>query len=141
MSFWTHIVGVIHVETYKEVDDIVAYVEEALKEAPAITGSERDASVFVNREPGHNVSTSFDCAHCQFEDTIRTEVGYFECNAPDGYHCPFGEYQTCAIITVQGDLRDRMRKQTKKEWNDFHRFIAKKLKWTIRIATCRIEGY
>lgn len=44
-------------------------------------------------------------------------------------------------ITVQGDLRDRMRKQTKKEWNDFHRYIAKKLQWTIRIATCRIDGY
>ena len=28
MSFWTHIVGVMHVETYAEVDDIKAYVEE-----------------------------------------------------------------------------------------------------------------
>lgn len=141
MSFWTHIVGVMHVETYKEVDDIQKYVEEALAEAPKITGSVGPASVFVNREPGHNVSTSFDCARCDYKDTIQIADDGFYCDAEDGFKCPFGEYQTRAIITVQGDLRDRMRQQTKREWKEFHKFIAKKLGWTIRIATCRINGY
>ena len=141
MSYWTHIVGVMHVETYKEVDDIVAYVEESLKDAPVITGSERDASVFVNREPGHNVSTDFDCRRCVYNHTLKYYDDGFDCDSPEDHCCPWGEYQTRAVITIQGDLRDRMKKQTKKEWNDFHRYVAKKLKWTIRIATCRIDGY
>lgn len=140
MSHWTHIVGVMHVETYKEVDNIVAFVEEALKNAPLITGSERDASIFVNREPGHNMSTSFDCGRCRYKDTIRHYDDGFECDSPEDYRCPFGQYQTRAVITIQGDLRDRMRDQTRKEWNAFHRYIVKKLNWTIRIATCRIDA-
>ena len=36
---------------------------------------------------------------------------------------------------------DRMKSQTKKEWNAFHRYIAKELDFGVRIATCRIEGY
>lgn len=55
MSCWTYIVGVIHVDTYKEVDDIKGYVEKALLSAPKITGSEYDASVFVNPVKGHNI--------------------------------------------------------------------------------------
>ena len=141
MSFWTHIVGVMHVETYQEVDDIKAYAEESLKEAPLITGSESDAAIFVNPEPGHNISTSADCARCEFGKTARAEDGYWVCDAEDDYHCPHGDYQSRVVITVYGDLRDRMRKQTKKEWNEFHRYVAKKLKWTIRNAACRIEGY
>lgn len=141
MSFWTHIVGVMHVETYAEVDDIKAYVEEALKGAPKITGSEMDASVFVNIEPWHNVSTNCDCGRCQYKETLKFYDDGFECDAPDGYRCPYGEYKTRAVITIQGDLRDRMKQRTKKEWNAFHRYIAKKLKWTIRLATCRIEGW
>lgn len=137
MSFWTHIVGVMHVETYKEVDDIKAYVEEALKNAPEITGSEGSASVFVNPESGHNISTSCDCGRCEYFET-GTE---HECDPPKEYCCPYGEYQTRAVITIQGDLRDRMRSQTKKEWNKFHRYVAKELNWTIRLAACRIEGY
>lgn len=141
MSFWTHIVGVMHVETYAEVDDIKAYVEEVLKGAPRITGSEMDASVFVNIEPWHNVSTNCDCGRCQYKETLKFYDDGFECDAPDGYRCPYGEYKTRAVITVHGDLRDRMKQRTKKEWNEFHRYIAKKLKWTIRLATCRIEGW
>lgn len=141
MSFWTHIVGVMHVETYAEVDDIKAYVEKALKGAPKITGSEMDASVFVNIEPWHNVSTNCDCGRCQYKETLKFYDDGFECDAPDGYRCPYGEYKTRAVITVQGDLRDRMKQRTKKEWNEFHRYIAKKLKWAIRLATCRIEGW
>lgn len=140
MSLWTHIIGVIHVNTFKEVDDFVAYVEAALKNAPAITGAERDASVFVNKPAGHNVSTNIDCEHCEYGGTVCYYDNYFECDAPENYQCPYGEYQTCAVITVQGDLRCRMKNQTKKEWNAFHRYIAKELKWEVRFATCRIEG-
>lgn len=141
MSFWTHIVGVIHVDTYAKVDDVKKLVEDALKDAPEITGSEGPAAVFVNAEPGHNIWTSCDCGRCQYKDTISYLDRGFECDGPPDFVCPKGEYQSRAIMTVCGDLRNRMKRQTKKEWNEFHRFIAKKLKYGIRIATCRIDGY
>lgn len=142
MSHWTHIVGVMHVDTYVEVDDIKAYVEDKLKNAPKITGSEEDAAVFVNPEPGYNISISCDCDRCDYKHTIENyEDGSYGCCAPDDYVCPRGKYQSRVIITVYGDLRDRMRAQTRKEWNDFHRFVAKELDFGIRIATCRIEGW
>ena len=141
MSFWTHIVGVLHVDTFHCCDDIQKYVEEALKGAPQITGSERPADVFVNVQSGHNISTSFDCNRCEFKDTIiHFEEGGMSCDAPDGYSCPYGAYQTRVVITVQGDLRDRMKQITKNEWKKFRRYIEKDLKWTVRIATCQIDG-
>lgn len=142
MSLWTHIVGVIHIDTYIEVDDIKKYVEDSLKHAPKITGSERDAAIFVNAEPGHCMSTSCDCNRCEYKNTIQhLSEGGWSCDAPNNYRCPFGEYQTRAIITVCGDLRDKMKAQTKKEWNAFHRYIAKELGFNVRIATCRIDGW
>lgn len=140
MSYWTHIVGVLHIDTFKETHDLKNVLEDALNAAPKITGSEQDANIFVNIPEGHNVWTSCDCASCEFKDTIRHYDDGFECDAPEHYSCPSGEYQTRAVITVQGDLRDRMRSQTKKEWNAFHRYIAKNLDCEIRIATCKIDG-
>lgn len=141
MSYWTHIVGVLHVETYHECDDIAEYVRSLLENAPKITGSEMDASVFVNADPLYNLSTSCDCNRCVYGNTIKHCEDGFECDAHDGFRCPMGDYQTRAIITVQGDLRDRMKAQTKKEWNAFHRYIVKECGLSIRIATCRIIGW
>lgn len=140
MSYWTHIVGVMHIDTYEEVDDVQKLVEEALKDAPQITGSEGPAAVFVNPEPGYCIHTSFDCRRCPYKDTVKHSAEFgFKCDSPKGFECPSGEYQTRAIITVCGDLRDRMRAETRKEWNAFHRFVARELGYGIRIATCRIE--
>lgn len=141
MSCWTYIVGVIHVDTYKQVDDINGYVKNKLLGAPKITGSERDASVFVNPVAGHNIFISCDCDRCEYRETLHHSDNGFWCEAPDGYVCHCGEYQTCAVITVQGSLRHRLRKQTRKEWNSFHQYIAKTLGWQILQATCRVEGW
>lgn len=141
MSLWTHIVGVMHVDTYQEVDDIKKFVEDALKDAPKITGSEGYAAVFVNPQPGYCISTSCDCNRCQYKETIQIFDDGFECDSPKDYSCPWGEYQSRAIITVCGDLRDRMKDQTKREWNAFHRYVAKTLGFGVRIATCRIDGF
>lgn len=141
MSYWTHIVGVIHAETYKEVDDIEAYARQALKGAPEITGSEGPASVFVNSERWHNVSTNMDCQRCEHRDSVKYYEDGFECDAPDGYRCPCGEYKTRVIITVQGDLRDRMKDRTQREWKAFRQYIKKELEWTIRTSACQIDGW
>ena len=48
MSFWTHIVASIDVNTHIECDTLKRDVKKMLKAAPKITGSEGDAEVFVN---------------------------------------------------------------------------------------------
>lgn len=142
MSYWTHIVGIIHVETYIADENIVALVYKALKDAPKITGSEGDASIIVNTVSGYNISTSSDCKHCDYHGSITiSDDDWIYCDAPDGYSCPAGEYQSQVIISVQGDLRDRMRARTRKEWNAFHQYLVKQLGYTIRLATCKITGW
>lgn len=128
MSSWTHIVAVLHVDTYIMCDDIEQRVTEMLEDAPKITGSEGPASVFVNVLPGHNFSTSSDCRRCEFGNTrVHLKEGGFTCDAPEDYDCPRGEYQTRVCITVIGDLRDRCRKATSKEWDKFRTFIEKEI--------------
>lgn len=108
MSRWTHIVGAIHIDTFRTYNDIEEYVRKKLKEAPEIVGSEGNASIFVNKENGY----------CIF--------------------CNEGEFQSRAIITIQGDLRDKDGGTTKKEVEKFIYYI-KKLGWYIRIFVINIE--
>ena len=56
MSRWTHIVAAIDVDTYIESENLQSDVNELMKYAPKITGSESDADVFINILSGHNVS-------------------------------------------------------------------------------------
>ena len=110
MSRWVHVTGCLYVETYKEESDIKKCVEEMLTDAPKITGSERDADIFINPLSGHNTWTNCDCEHCEYGKTVvHLEEGGFKCDAEDGYDCPDGEYQTCVAITIIGDLRDRFK--------------------------------
>lgn len=125
MSQWTHIAGCLYVETYKEEKDIEKYVKDLLKNAPVITGSERDADIFVNALSGYNTSINMDCEHCKYKDTVRyldTE-GYFECDAEEGFECPDGEYQSCVAITLIGDFRDRDGEVTRQEVESFIRYL------------------
>lgn len=127
MSMWTHIVASLDVETYIESNTIKEDVEKMLKKAPKITGSEGPADIFVNVLSGHNVS-------CWDGDDRR-------------------EYQTRVVITVIGDLRDRMKAQTEDEWSKFKNFIGQdewaeeeyeqenSLNFTIRNCAYEIKGY
>lgn len=95
MSMWTHIVASIDVDTFKESHTIKEDVEKMLEKAPKITGSEGPADVFVNVLSGSDI----------------TDVNG-------------DEFQTRIAITVIGDLRDRTKDQTEKEWNEFKDFIG-----------------
>ena len=146
MSWWTHISAVIDVETYIESHTIQSDVESLLKDAPKITGSEGDAEVFVNVLGGHNISVWPDCLHCDFYGGEAEDGEGFYCSADreKGDECITGEYQSRVVITVLGDLRDRRRDQTKQEWLDFKKYIAKKVNgdgFTIRNCACNILGY
>ena len=144
MSAWTHIIAAIDIDTYIEDKNIKSVVEELLKESPKITGSEGNANVFVNVLSGYNHSTNCDCKNCEYLKTIQKTKDGFICDSPDGYDCPEGKYQTRVVITVIGDLRDRHKSTTHKEWNKFNNFVAKKIYgkrgFEIRNCACVIRG-
>lgn len=128
MSSWTHIIAAMYVKTYIYSSDVEQCVKKMLEGAPKITGSEGDADVFVNVLSGHNHYTSSDCRRCEFGNTrVHLEEGGFTCDASEDYDCPEGYYQTCVVITVVGDLRDRCLKATSKEWDKFRAFIEKEI--------------
>ena len=139
MSQWTHVVGSLYIETYKEKDNIKKFVENILEKAPKITGSERDADVFVNPLSGYNTSTNCDCERCIYKDTIiHLDEGGFQCDADNTFECPEGDYQTCVVITIVGDLRDKDGETTKKEIEEFIRFLQKQ-DFNIDYHSVRIE--
>lgn len=145
MSSWTHIIAAMYVDTSILCDDIEQRVKELLEDAPKITGSESDADVFVNVLSGHNFYTSDDCRRCEFGSTrVHLEEGGFTCDASEDYDCPEGYYQTCVVITVVGDMRDRCLKVTSKEWDKFRAFIEKEINgegFWIRECTCDIREW
>lgn len=102
MSNWTHVIGSIYIETYRERKDIQSYVKNKLKNAPKITGSEDDVEIFVKKLNGYNLSS------------WKTDKNN-----------NFLQYQTCLCVTLVGDLRDRDMETTKKEVFDFINYIEK----------------
>ena len=106
MSRWTHITACLSVDTdiKKLKPQLKTEIKNILKDAPKITGSEADADIFINIPSGYNCSLHY------VNDT--------------GKRC-FEEYQTCVVISIQGDLRDRTKRQTKKEFEAFKNYIEK----------------
>ena len=143
MSHWTHITACLSVETgmVEKRPELRKKIKQFLKDAPKITGSEGPADIFVNIQSGHNFFMSRDCAHCKYRDSLHdiTENGkeYQECDAPDNYDCS-AEYQTCVVISIQGDLRDREFNKTKEEFEKFLEYV--KDKFHVRDYTYNIEG-
>lgn len=143
MSCWTHITGCISIDTFKTMkrSNLKSEIKRCMKKAPKITGSEKNAEIFVNIPSGSSFWTSHDCDHCKYKDTSRTvtENGeeYEECDGPTNYDCS-GEYQTRAVISIQGDLRDRMKDETEEEFNAFLEYVKKM--YSIRDYSVNIEG-
>ena len=100
MSMWTHVTGCIYVDTMHNSKNIKKYVEKILKDAPLITGSERNADIFINPLSGYNTSV------------------YNGKNIKN--------FQTCEGITIVADLRDREIKKTREEVSNFLDFIKDK---------------
>lgn len=145
MSYWTHIVAAIDVDTYLEEKDIETVVEAMLENAPSITGSEGDVDIFVNVLSGYNCSMGRDCSACPYKDTIEQfEDGGFGCYAEEDFECPSGEYQTRVVITIIGDLRGRQETTTHKEWDAFNNYVAKEIRgkrgFGVRNCTCSIQS-
>ncbi len=77
--------------------NIKKYVENILKNAPLITGSEQNADVFINPLNGYNTSI-------YNSQSIKN-------------------FQTCVGITIVADLRDREIEETREEIENFLDFI------------------
>lgn len=143
MSEWTHITACLSVETgiIENKQKLKRKLKSNISKAPKITGSERDADIFINIKTGHNFWTSKDCEHCDYASTLRDVVihgtEYSECDAPDTHNCS-AEYQTHVVISVQGDLRDRNKSQTTEEWNAFLKYIEEN--YFVRDYSVNIEG-
>lgn len=132
MSQWTNVIAVIDVDTHMEKVNIKEIVEEKLRNAPKITGSEGPAGIYTNVVHGHNVWTSADCGRCKYKDTITTLDKGFTCGKDNNFTCPEGEYQTRVIISILGDLRDKNIKDTEKEYNQFLDYIENTCGFWIR---------
>ncbi len=140
MSYWTHITACIYLETDIQDKNIKEVVEEILKKAPQITGSEGNANIFVNPLSGHNMYVGCDCHHCPFGHTLRyLEGGGFSCKAPKEYTCKGEDFQTSVAVTIIGDLRDRFREQTKEEYSAFISYLKSRF-YGIRLRSCNITG-
>ena len=144
MSCWTHITACLSVDTgiVAKKPELKRKVKEFLKNAPEITGSEGPADIFVNIQGGHNFSTTHDCERCEYKDSLHDVVDndgkeYQECDAPENHNC-FTEYQTCIVISIQGDLRDRMKDQTQKEFDNFMKYLT--TKFYVRDYSLNIGG-
>ena len=109
MSKWTKIVSTIHADTYIKLPDIESYARVGLENAPLITGSERNADVFVNAKSGTN---------------------HF-----DGER----DWQTQVVITICGSLRDRGAERVEKEFNNFLEYIEKVCGWDILHMSYNVE--
>lgn len=134
MSNWTHISAVIDIDTFTEMskNNLKKLMEKELEAYPKITGSEGNAEIFVNVLAGHNVYVSKDCDHC-----CKNEGG--SCNNNDkSFKCPNGKYQTRVVITIIGDLRDRLKQQTEEEYNAIIELLNKS--YMIRNSSCNIVG-
>jgi len=143
MSYWTHITACLSVETgiTEKRAEMRKQIKDVLKNAPKITGSEGPADIFVNIQSGYNWSMSKDCEHCKYKDTLRDIVvdgeDWQECDAPDGHDCS-AKYQSCIVISVQGDLRDRSTATTEEEFENFLKYIS--AEWYVRDYSVNVKG-
>jgi hypothetical protein len=125
MSKWTYINATFRVETNIEEPNTIEIVRGLLANAPKITGSERDADVFVNIPSSSNIFVGADCEHCEFGSTRRFyKKGYFTCKRTVDYECKSANFQTIVVITIHGSLRDRLVEQTHSEYNAFKHWLT-----------------
>lgn len=100
MSYWTRVTGAIVMDTCSESTEQTLFIASTImKHLPRITGSEKPADYHIAVRDGHNCTSTSD------------EFGRTTDLMDDGLH----QYQSQAVLTVTGDLRDRRFEQTLRE--------------------------
>ena len=119
MSLWTHVFGMIEVNSYENSPSRSrCAVEVVLEHQPKVTGSEGNMNVSLLATPG-----SYDWSSCN-------EFGEWR---DGGIKIP-NQY----IIILSGDLRDRTFEQTKRELTKWLVRLSKRL-WVRKILV-RLDG-
>lgn len=117
MSRWTHITSCMSVDTcIGNTKRVKKSIIDYINKAPKITGSEKDAEVYVTLQRGYNISSWK--------------------RKRDEEYAPI-HFQSCIIITIQGDLRDKDGETTKEEFIDFLNYIKKE--YIVRDYSINIE--
>jgi len=100
MSCWTYVTGVIEVDTCGRSDAEAMYLAQTVvNHLPRISGSERNVEYYLSRPSGYCVSSNVD----EFDQPS---------NLYDDRHFRMFTTQDRILITIHGNLRDRMFKQT-----------------------------
>lgn len=132
MSYWTHVNGNIIVDVFGRTQEESEYIlKTVLKHLPVVTGSESDMDVFIQRQSGTSMSSSQD------------EYGMTTNNLVDDYgdrsrNRGWLNVQTKYILTVQGDLRDRVFDDTFKEFMNWICRLSKRV--SVESVLVRIEA-
>lgn len=101
MSRWTFISGVIRVGTPARSTEQAEYiVKTVLNHLPQVTGSERNMCVTITPSAFYSASHDTD----EFDE--KTD------NLKDGDFCIYTDY----LLTVEGNLRDRLIQETHREF-------------------------
>ena len=118
MSYWTHVLGAIKVTPMGRTQYEKTYIlNTVLDHLPIVSGSEKDMNVLVNVDPYCNSSRNFD-EFMQRTNNLRDRYG--DRSRAHGWVSVSDYY----LLTIIGDLRDRMFNQTFQELQ----------KWLCRLA-------
>ena len=103
ISWWTYVAGVIEVDTFARSDAEAIYLAQTVvNHLPRITGSERDVEFHLTKPSGYCSSSNVDEFN-QESDLYNDEF------------CRMFVTQERILITIYGNLRDRMFKRTLRE--------------------------
>lgn len=118
MSFWTHIQGTLLVSPMGRTQHEATYIlNTVLDHLPIVSGSEGDMDVYISKCRHMNSSSSRD-EFGQQTNNLRNRYG--QRSQRDGWLDMTSHY----LLTVHGDLRDRMFQETFREF----------MKWICRLS-------
>lgn len=132
MSWWTYVNGIIEVSPMGRTQHEKKYIlKTVLDHLPLVTGSEGDMDVYVIKKNGTNSSSSYD----EFGESTNNLVDrYGYKDRERGWLDTQDEY----LLVVNGTFRDRMFKQTFKEFQKWLCRLAKRV--SIEDVMVEIEG-
>ena len=128
MSYWTKVKGVIEVDGVGRTQPEIEYILKTIIEhLPRVSGSERDMDVHLVKCFGHNIGQSHD------EFGIYIEDGW--CHD----EMKRTELQSCYLVVVDGNMRDRYFEETYREFMKWLMRFAKRT-W-INECVVQVSGY
>lgn len=118
MSKWNYIHGYIEVHTNAaSSEETCAIVKKAMKNLPTINGSEYDARLYFN---------------------LKDSMSYCRCDSTNN---EFNEVKSDAIITVEGELRDKDIEDTLNELKEMIQELNSGDIWVAKVLVCVSDGW